>query len=110
MNATGRTFLAALLGGATVSAALDLVGVLHWHEVVGARVVRAERLAALVHLTLSAGARHLPRARDGRESTGAPDGVAEHLRNNLGGEGNSHLVIFPKQGVSVFHTPSCVRS
>ena len=68
--------IAALSSGALVAPATDAVGVVDGDVAVGASVVRAEGLAALVDLADVAIARHLPGTGDGREAVGASDGVA----------------------------------
>ena len=70
------TFVAARVGGASGSIALSGVSAVHGSVVVGARVVRAERLAALFFLALVTVALHVVGVRDWSVTVGAADGVA----------------------------------
>ena len=54
-----HTFVAAQIGGAPGIVALDGVSAVHGSVVVGTRVVRAERLAALLFLALAVVALHI---------------------------------------------------
>ena len=70
------TFVAAQVGGAPGVLALESVSVVHGSVVVGARVVRAERLTALLFLALAIVTLDLVGAVDRGVSVGATDGVA----------------------------------
>lgn len=73
------TGVTALAGGARVVVASGRGCVLNGGEVAGARVVRAECLATLVHLTRIAVALYLERVGNWCKATGAANGVAVFL-------------------------------
>ena len=70
------TVVAAQLGGAPGIFAQDGVSTVHRSVVVGASVVRAERVAALLFLTLAVVALYIMRVVDRSVAVGAADGVA----------------------------------
>ena len=70
------TFLAAQVGGAPGVLALESVSVVHGSVIVGASVVRAECLAALLFLALAVVAHHVVGVFDWGVTVGAADGVA----------------------------------
>ena len=73
------TGFAAQVVGAPGGRALDVRSTVHRNEVVGARVERAERFAALGHLARVVEALHLVGILDRNEAVGAADGVAEQI-------------------------------